>query len=353
VTTFVTRTVATVMSERPGFQRLALDDASRAYALTAIVGPVAAGDRVVVNTTAVDLRLGTGGWHVVHWNLSRHEWSAPSGGHAMKLRYTGAQIDTDVAEAHTPNGPSTVIDGVPVVLCGLHSQMAVVTVVVKAAAPSWRVVYVMTDGGALPAALSDLVAELRERGLLDATVTAGHAFGGDLEAVNVASALTVARHDAGADVVVVAMGPGGVGTGSALGYTALEVAPALDAAASLGGRPVACLRYSEADPRPRHQGVSHHSLTALRLASRRALVPLPEGPFEARARRQLRAAGLDERHDVCTVATPDVAGLLQDLGLVVETMGRSPADDPGFFALAGAAGAAAVGRADVPGTVQR
>ena len=39
--------------------------------LTQLTGRVDVGDAVVVNTTAVELGLGTGGWHVVHWNLAR------------------------------------------------------------------------------------------------------------------------------------------------------------------------------------------------------------------------------------------------------------------------------------------
>ena len=49
---------------------------------------------------------------------------------------------------------------------------------------------------------------------------------------------------------IVAMGPGVVGTSSPLGTTALEVAGILDAAAALGGTPIAVLRMSDGDPRP-------------------------------------------------------------------------------------------------------
>ena len=52
-------------------------DGERAYVLTQLIGTVAVGDRVVMNTTAVELGLGTGGWHVVHWNLAREAWSEP------------------------------------------------------------------------------------------------------------------------------------------------------------------------------------------------------------------------------------------------------------------------------------
>jgi hypothetical protein len=349
---FLTRAVAAITSERPGLQRIVLDDGSAAYVLTGLIGPVEIGDDVVVNTTAVDLGLGTGGWHVVHWNLSRRVWDSPGGGHVMKLRYTSLQADTGVAEERDGDVPAD-LGGQPVVVCGLHSQLAPVAAVLRAERPEWRIAYVMTDAAALPIVLSDLVASLRTAGLLDVTITAGQSFGGDLEAVNVPSALTLARHAAAADVTIVAMGPGGVGTGTVLGFGALEVAAVLDAVAGLGGTPIACVRYSEADTRERHQGVSHHTLTALaRTSMAPVVVPVPEGPFAAPITAALARAGVAARHRVVTAATPDVAALLARSGIDVTTMGRGPRDDPGFFAAAGAAGAAAAAVGREPGTVQ-
>ena len=322
---FRTGTVTDLLAERPGLQRV-LTDAGRAYALTQLTGPVAVGDRVVLNTTAVDLGLGTGGWHVVHWNLSRDEWSEPGPGHIMKVRYTSLQADTGAAEEAHPDLPSD-LGGLPVVVGSLHSQVPAVAVAMLAAAPTARIAYVMTDGAALPLALSDLVADMVTAGVVTATITAGHAFGGDLEAVSVPSALALARHALAADVAIVAMGPGVVGTGSNLGTTAVEVAAILDAAAALGGRPVAALRMSSGDERHRHRGVSHHTRTALGLTRSRVLVASPEpGAYE------------DERHDVRVVTPPPVADLLADAGLRVTTMGRTPEEDPLFFAAAGSAG---------------
>jgi hypothetical protein len=321
---FRTATVTEVLAERPGLARLATD-AGRAYALTDLTGPVAAGDRVVLNTTAVDLELGTGGWHVVHWNLARDGWDGPGPGHIMKLRYTSLQADTGAAEEDHPDLPET-LGGVPVVACSLHSQVAVVAAVVHHLRPAARVAYVMTDGAALPLALSDLVHALRERGVVASTVTAGHAFGGDLEAVAVPSALALARHVVGADVVVVGMGPGVVGTASPLGTTAVEVAGVVDAAAAMGARVALCCRASGADPRPRHRGVSHHVRTILGLAAVRPEVPLP-------------AALAGEVVGATVVDGPDPAAVLDGLGLTVTTMSRGPADDPPFFAAAASAGA--------------
>jgi hypothetical protein len=328
VPSFRSATVTEVLRERPGLQRVATDE-GRAYVLTQLTGPVAVGDRVVLNTTAVELGLGTGGWHVVHWNLSRDAWSEAGPGHIMKLRYTSLQADTGAAEELHPDLPND-LGGMPVVVCGLHSQVAPVAVAVLAAAPTARLAYVMTDGAALPLALSDLVADMVAGGVLAATVTAGHAFGGDLEAVSVPSALALARHVLAADVTIVAMGPGVVGTGTPLGTTSVEVAAVLDAAAALGGTPVAALRMSSGDARARHQGVSHHSRTALALTRSRVLVAAPEPDVLT-----------DPRHDVRVVEPPPIAELLDDAGLRVTTMGRGPAEDPLFFAAAGAAGALA------------
>ena len=299
---FATRVVDGIISERAGLQRVELDDGRRAYVLTQLLGPVSVGDRVVVNTTAVDLGLGTGGWDVVHWNLSREGWSGPGNGHVLKLRYTSLQVDTGVAEE-----AATDLAGKPVVACDLHSQLAPVAAAFAEAAPGRRLSYVMTDSAALPLVLSDLVADLVDRGLLAETITCGQAFGGRREAVNLHSALALAEGDA----VVVAPGPGVVGTGSRLGFGGIEVATVIDATTVLGGRPIVALRYSGADARARHQGRSHHTTTALELASHPALAPEPPAGW----------------------AGPDVGS--------VTSMGRTQAEDPEFFRYAAAAGLAA------------
>jgi hypothetical protein len=313
---FRSATVTEILSERAGLQRVETTH-GRAYALTDLVGPVATGDEVVLNTTAVDLDLGTGGWHVVHWNLARTEWSRPGPGHIMKLRYTSLQSDAGAAEELHPDLPAG-LDGCPVVACTVHSQVGVVASVLRHLRPQARIVYVMTDGAALPMALSDLVACMSERGILDVTITAGHAFGGDLEAVSVPSALTLARHVCQADAVVVGMGPGVVGTGTSLGTTAVEAAGVLDVASALGGRPILCVRASDGDDRQRHQGTSHHSATVLGL---------------------LRSAV--EAPDASRATDIDVSAILDRLGVTITTMGRTPAEDPLFFATSAAAAVAA------------
>lgn len=327
---FSTQRVTDLFSEREGLQRVGLDSGRRAYVLTQLIGSVAVGDAVVVNTTAVDLGLGTGGWDVVHWNLARSEFSVPGPGHVLKLRYTSLQCDTGVAEEYEEYLTPGSLPGVPVVVCGLHSQVGVVAVAFKHLAPGRRLAFVMTDSAALPLALSDLVAELRAKALLDVTISSGQAFGGDLEAVNVRSALDVAV-SAGAHVIVVGPGPGTVGTGTPHGHGALEVAGIVDLADGAGARPVVALRASQADPRRRHRGISHHTTVALGQARARALVAVPRG----------RPAPEAPGHEIREVDVPDLAPLFAGHGLMLTSMGRGVAEDPEFFAYAAAAGAVA------------
>jgi hypothetical protein len=318
--------VTSLLSERPGLQRVEVDG-RLAYVLTQLIGTVAVGDRVVVNTTAVELGLGTGGWDVVHWNLEREEWSEPGAGHEMKLRYTSLQVDTGVSTApHTET-----YAGAPMVACFLHSQVAAVAAAFKHVAPDAKLAYVMTEGGALPIAISDLLYDLCRVGWIDVTVTVGQAFGGQREAVNVWHALELTRD---CDAAVVGIGPGSLGSDSELGFSALEIASVLQVAESIELTPIVALRWSDADARERHRGLSHHSSTALRLTSARATVPLP-----------MDAPDLEfGRHEVRRVDVPDVGALFKEAALDVRTMGRTPAEDPGFFAYAGAAGVVAAER---------
>jgi hypothetical protein len=317
VPSYRTGTVTTILSERHGMQRVEVDG-EQAYVLTQLIGPVGVGDRVVMNTTAVELGLGTGGWHVVHWNLERDAWSARGAGHEMKLRYTSLQVDTGMATAPVAGDWRAEADP-PAIACFLHSQVAVAAAAFKYMAPQRSLGYVMTDAGALALAFSDLVADMRDAGTIDVTVTAGQAFGGDREAVNVHHALQLCDDQ---HAVVVGMGPGSLGTGTEYGFSGMEVAAVLEAAEAMSYRPVVALRVSDADPRARHQGISHHARTVLDVTTAQAVVPIPRGEQRPHL----------PGHEVVEVDVPDLA----DLG--VTSMGRSVSQDPRFFAYAAAAG---------------
>jgi hypothetical protein len=347
---FRTGVVSEITSSREGVARIQVkvDDQIRpATNLEVLSGEAKVGDRVVLNTTAVDLELGTGGQDFVLWNLERDSQERPSGGHIMKMRYAPCQMDVLAAEAPESEHHDTLVDvaslgGMPVVACGLHSQLAPVAAMLKLIDPDIRIAYLMTDGGSLPIAQSDLVANLREKGLIDATVTCGHAFGGDFEAVNMYSGLVVAGEVAAADITLAAMGPGVAGTGTALGHSAMEQGQVVSATAALGGRAVAALRISFADPRPRHRGLSHHTISALRFgALARCTMAVPDLPVVelTTVMDTIIEEGLSEMHDVRIVDAWETIPALEKYGLEsVTTMGRSISDDPHFFEAAGAAG---------------
>ena len=318
-----------------------------------MTGAVRAGDRVVLNTTGIELELGTGGVAFVLWNLDG-EVPAPSlEGHIIKMRYTPWQ--REVLAVESPESPhhallSTIetIDGMPVVACTLHSQVAAIAAGVKSAVPGARVGYLMTDGASLPIAWSDLVAQLRAAQLIDVTCTSGHAFGGDLESVTIFSGLAALKAVEGCDVVITGMGPGVVGTGTTLGHTAIEQGHLLDAASALGGKAIACVRISYADARARHHGVSHHTLTALRLATHLpATVVLPQLPHEhlEALRAQLHEAGIEQAHSVVIADGEPGLTLLEERGIRPTSMQRELSDVRELFLAGAAAGhVAAVAR---------
>lgn len=343
---FKTGKVVEVIEVRAGLQRVSVDlgaGPEDAFVLTQLTGDVSLGANVVVNTTAVDLGLGTGGWHIVHWNLDRTEWSAAGPGHIMKLRYTSLQVDAGSAEENHPQLiDAGDIAGMPVVYVPLHSQLPAAVLGVKSVNPNARIAYVMTDGAALPIVFSDLVAALCDRSLIDVTVTCGHAFGGDLEAVSAPAALLAAKIAGKCDVAIVAMGPGIVGTGSKFGHTGVEGVNWLDTARALGGLPVAALRVSFADGRDRHRGVSHHTLNSLSTLGEEGahvVVPSIGGEEESIIRAELQAAGIDRRHKITSASSPDILGAFAEHGLEVGSMGRPASADPVLFLAAGAAGA--------------
>lgn len=339
--------VRAVTGSRPGAQELDVDvDAAlaRAIAYPDLAGEVSPGDTVLLNTTAVELGLGTGDVHLVIGVEGRaSETTAPAPGRVMKARYTPVQtVVSTVEETH-----AEVLEGsaglrqTPVVCAPLHSMIAAVAAGAKRAGAD-RVAYVMTDGAALAGGFSRLVPRLREVGLLDGWITCGQAFGGELEAVTVWTALLAARELLAADVIVVADGPGNLGTETTWGVSALSSGHALMAARTLGGRPIPALRVSFADERERHRGVSHHSLTILADVCRVDVnVPVPtldEDSEREAVWETLRDRKLEDRHHLIEVDGAPAVEELRARGLEVTTMGRGIDDDPAFFVAAGAAG---------------
>lgn len=326
----------------------------RALAYSGLVGRVGVGERVLVTTTAQDRGLGTGGYAFVVATPDQLPADPPTGpGHIMKARYTPQQVmvlgvDEQESPHHELLREADDLAGMPVVIADLHSALPAIVAGARWYAAQHgrelRIAYVMTDGGALPAAFSRAVAGLREAQWLVTTVTTGQSYGGDLEAVSVHTGLLAAHLVARADLAVVAQGPGNTGTGTRWGFSGVAAGEALNAAAVLGGRPVASLRISGADQRERHYGISHHSLTAIgRVALAPADVVVPELAGELGVRVRAQARPLGERHRLVPVATEGLAPALAGTPVPLSTMGRSAADDPAPFLAAAAAGVHAAG----------
>ena len=328
---------------------LASGDRVRALAYPDLVGLPEPGDEVLLNVSALERGLGTGGLALVIAVPGRLPDPAPDGlGHLVKARYTPLQtmvlgVDEQESPHHEALRDADSLGGMPVVVADLHSALPAIVAGMREAIPDANVVYVMTDGGALPIAFSRTVAALREAGWLGASVTVGQAFGGDAEAVNLHTGLLAAALVLRADVAVVSQGPGNLGTGTRWGFSGVAAGEAVNAAATLGGRAVASLRVSEADVRERHRGLSHHSSTAygrVALAAADLPVPMLPGAFGSEllaAVRDLASAsgGRLTLHEV------DVTGLEAALAgspAPLSTMGRGMAQDPASFLAAAAAG---------------
>ncbi|HTN22704.1 MAG TPA: DUF3866 family protein [Solirubrobacteraceae bacterium] len=300
-----------------------------AVADVGLVGAAQAGDEVIVNVEAVELRLGSGGFDIVHCNLTRGlGGEGTPGAHVMKLNYTSLQHAVAPVEegdpAALPEAPELPL-GRPVAVLALHGQLAPLAWALGQAAPGLRLGYVQTAGGALPGGHSCVVRDLRDGGLLAGHLTAGPAFGGaDGDAITTAAALHHGFTALGWDAAVAGPGPGILGSGSALGHGGLQALDTAHTALALGCPALLVARMSSTDLRSRHRGLSHHTRTVLDLLLRPVVVAIPRDEEPA-----------DERHDWRALDV-DLDGYGAS-GLPTRSMGR---EDPLFFAAALAAGRA-------------
>jgi hypothetical protein len=309
----------------------------RAWADEVLLGEMQEGDEVVVNVAAIDLNLGSGGFDVVHVNLTRGlEAGGEGDAHVMKLNYTSLQYT--VTPVERPNAwfqtdelsPKGTTRSTPVAVLPLHGYLAPAAWAAAQTAPGLRVGYVQTDGGALPGSFSRDVKQLRERGLLAGHITAAPSYGGEHEALSTVGALDAAATDLGWDAILIGPGPGIIGSDTTYGHGGMSALTNAHAALALGLPTLISPRLSSSDPRPRHQGLSHHTQTVLQLLLAPVTVAIPAGESEI-------AAALEAfDHHVEQVAV-DLTGYAA-ADLPKTTMGRSLDDDPLFFKAALASG---------------
>jgi hypothetical protein len=281
-------------------------DRREAIAEVALVGRCEVGDEVIVNTLALDLRLGSGGFDIVHVNLTRGlRAGGAESARAMKLNYTSLQHAVEPVEEATLQLPVER----PVAVLALHGQLAPVAWAFAQAAPGARPGYVQSSGGALPGGHSRTVRMLRERGLLAGHVSAGAAFGGEAEAITTAGALHHGLRALGWDAAVCGPGPGIVGSGTALGHGGMVALDSAHVALALGCPTLLVARMSSGEQRSRHRGLSHHSLTVLDLLLAPVTVALPAGvrsPVGADLRAGLSAVfSMRGRGDGASASEPD------------------------------------------------
>lgn len=266
----------------------------------------------------------------------------------MKLRYTPMQVKVDSVEEQESEHHEKItnfenLNDMPVVVGTLHSMLTPFAASYKRNNPTKKLVYIMTDGAALPIFLSKNVDTLKQKGLIDSTITIGNAFGGDYECINIYTALITAKEILKADAVFVSMGPGIAGTGTKYGFTGIEQGSILDAVNKLGGKAIAIPRVSFADKRERHQGISHHSLTVLdEIVNTKATIPVMEYPdtYGDIIREQIIKHNLDSKHDIAYIMFCNEDKTKEDLeffNLKVKSMGRNYEEDKEFFQSASAA----------------
>ncbi|QDP97281.1 DUF3866 family protein [Microlunatus elymi] len=324
------------------------------------------GDRALINIAAVERRLGTGGYALVIAVLDQDGrltgQPEPPHGHLVKARYTPTQamirgVDEQGTEFHDQLAGADDLDGLPVITADLHSALPAIIAGIRAETADHdqlpKIAYLMTDDAALPLAFSKTVAQLRQAGWLDVTITSGQAYGGELEAVNVHTGLLAAKIAADADLVIVTQGPGNLGTGTRWGFSGTSVGEVINAASVLGGRPIGALRISTADPRPRHRSISHHSLTAYgRVALRPADLAVPDlsdvsalsgirdlyvlPRFAPRVDEAVEPLG--ELHRLHRIELDGLDRALLDCPVRLSSMGRNLDADPAYFLANAAAG---------------
>ncbi len=320
-----------------------------AWADESLLGPMEVGDDVVVNAAALDLGLGSGGFDVVHVNLTRGlDAEIPAGTHVMKLNYTSLQHPVEPVERPL-DAPAA---AAPVLVVPMHGHLAPVAWAASKAVPGTRLGFVQTAGGALPGSLGRDLQRLRSEGLIAGHITAGPAYGGEHEAVGVIGALDAGAGALGWDAIVAGPGPGILGSASRYGHGGMAALESAHAALALELPTLLSPRLSSSDPRPRHRGLSHHTRAVLESLLAPVRVPVPEAAVEGWPLLDAKTldggshqAALDElialcsgRHDIA-VRPIDLSGYVAS-GLPAQTMGRGVEADPLFFAAPLAAGRA-------------
>lgn len=346
-------TVLKIIEDKKDIQKakILIDDIETiAVSYVSTAGKLQVGDRVIVNTTARELNLGSGGYDFILANLDniRHSTLHKSKGHIIKMRYTPIQSEyLSVEEQNSPYREKIKdfksLNKTPVILCPLHSMVApaasVIKFIAKKESKRLNVSYIMTDSAALPIHISKTTGELKEKELIDSTITVGQAFGGDYEAVNVYTGLIAAKEIAKSNLIIISPGPGKVGTDTKYGFSEIEMGSIVDAVNSLGGTPVFIPRINFSDNNYRHYGLSKHSITILKEICKtktNIVFPIMSNEKKLVIEETVKKNNLNETHDIFTCESKIVSEAINQYNLSLNTMGKNFTDDEEFFKCAAA-----------------
>ncbi|TSB46576.1 DUF3866 family protein [Alkalicoccobacillus porphyridii] len=302
---------------------------------------VTKGTYVKVNTTATTLQLGTGGVDIVKEVLASSFKQKPlAPGHIMKLRYTPAQqAVTSIEEVASPyhdlfHQPFT-LNQKKILLGELHSMIPLVCYLTHEFASDLTCCVIFDDSASLALEMSDHVRRLKKEPWFT-SITCGQCVGGDYEAINLLTALQFAVDQLHADLIMISVGPGVVGTGTSYGFSAVEMANWANLVGALQGRPIWIPRLSFKEKRQRHYGLSHHTITPLydlTLAETTVVFPFMNESQRNYIQDQLNRPSQIKHHLYFLERECDSNWITRAFKHVgsLSTMGRTYADDPLFF----------------------
>jgi len=313
------------------------------------------GTMVEVNISAIDLNLGTGGYGFVisifqmassereqYWK-SEQQHKYP--GHIIKLRYTPVQtpvlaVESQESEYHALFQTNFDLGGKKVFVGELHSMLPILASLLHCWQPRAKIAYIMDDQASLNISLSEHVRHLKNKTDIT-TITIGQAIGGDIEAINIYTALEAAQKVVQADHVVITQGPGVVGTGTKRGFSGMQQVHWIHAIHSCGGEAIILPRIQFLDRRERHYGLSHHTMEALhRHTFVSTLLPFPDLSESKNMSDEMnhllsQIDQLSQKHKVFakvpSLYHDELNKALQWYNKPIKTMGRDFQEEPIFF----------------------
>lgn len=317
------------------------DYAKKALLYVQITPKANINDEVIVNTTATILKLGTGGMDIVTSVLGSSPLNREAfDGHIMKARYLPSQHSVLAVEAkeskfHHLFQQSFSLDGKKILIGELHSMIPICFWAMDLLKENGKMVTIISDEGSIPLSISQHIRVLKNYERFS-TITIGQAFGGTYEAINLQTALQFAYKQLNADVILVTLGPGVVGSGTYFGFSGIEQASWANVIGSLDGVPVWVPRLSQADKRERHQGISHHTYTALtKFTYVKSMLPMPVTSETVGDKINEQIKDIEKQHDVHWLERAALEEIVEHClhksPVRLQTMGRDYRDDPIFF----------------------